>query len=119
MIHRPFNTPRRPASSDPNRPVPNRRASTARAATARMILAAIAIFIAAGAPSLGASPAQATGAPPDCHSKHSTKFRWPQKTLQDKRAASIHSNPVHVVTIAGLSQLSPPKPLGPKTPRHG
>jgi hypothetical protein len=24
-----------------------------------------------------------------------------------------------VVTIAGLSQLAPPKPLGPKTPRHG
>jgi hypothetical protein len=90
------------------------------AATLRFRLAGPGLLrgLAAAATYVGASSARAAGAPPDCGHKHSPKFRWAQKTLQDKCASNIHSNPVQVV-IAGLSQLAPPKPLGPKTPRHG
>ena len=109
MNHRLFANPQPPTSTDRNRSVPRRgAASTTSAAATRSIVVALAVLFAAAAViTVGAPSAHAKGAPPDCDSKHSTKFRWAQKTAQDERAASI-PQAVQTTTIVDLSKQPAP-----------
>ena len=103
MSDRVLTTSHRPECAHPNRSV---APSTALLAAPRLV-AALAVLAVAAATAVGVPSAHAKGTPPDCDSKHSTTFRWAQKTAQDRAAGKI-PQAVQTTTIIDLSKQPAP-----------